>query len=245
MIKTVFEAGLSLPMYYVFHILGYLCVLFFNIWFGEKYNIKRWQSILTTFVVYGITYIWIYIQYWIESGFTDFGGNNMVRGFVYIPLIALPVACILKIKWKNMCDFIAPCVCISFGISHIGCIFVGCCKGFPNSWGIYHPYEKITLFPVQLFEAATALIIVLLLVYRVKKISYRSDGLSFPIMLLCYGSTRFFWEFARNNRKILWGCSSLAFHALFMALVGGVAIMCICLLRSRRANTSNVKRRTK
>ena len=220
MIKTIYELGLHEVVYYTFHVIGYILVLLFNIWYGKKYGVKKWQAILITFIVYGITYIWIYIQFWIESGFTSFGGNNMVRGFVYIPLFALPVARLLKIKWKTMCDFIAPCVCISFGISHIGCIFAGCCQGFPSSFGIYHPFDKNIVFPVQLFESVTALIIVGILIYRSKKKNYFPDGLSFPLMLLCYGSTRFLWEFARDNEKILWGCSSLSFHALFMAVVG-------------------------
>jgi len=234
LIEKIYSMGLSSPIYYTFHVLGYLCVLLFNLWYGKKYNVKYWQSLVTTIIVYSITYFWIHVQYWMETGFKVFGPNNMVRGFVYIPLFALPVALMLKISWKRMCDFIAPCVCISFGISHIGCIFAGCCNGFPCSWGIRHPWLHTTLFPVQLFEAFTALAIVWFVVYRAKKRQYQSDGLSFPIMLLCYGSTRFLWEFARENEKILWGCSSLSFHALFMALVGLTIIVCTTVHRKRR-----------
>lgn len=220
MIEKLYAAGLGEPIYYAFHVLGYVCVLLFNVWYGKKYGVKTWQALLTTLIVYSITYLWIHVQYWIESGFELFGPNNMVRGFVYIPLFALPVARMLNIKWTRMCDFIAPCVCISFGISHMGCIFTGCCRGFACSWGIYNPKVQQILFPVQLFEAFTALLIVAYVVLRAKKRQYSSDGLSFPVMLLCYGSTRFLWEFARDNEKILWSVSSLAFHALFMALVG-------------------------
>ena len=134
-----------------------------------------------------------------------------------------------------MCDFIAPCVCISFGVSHIGCIFAGCCQGYPCSFGIYYPFEQITLFPVQLFEAATALLIVAFLVYRAQKKNFVSDGLSFPLMLLCYGSTRFLWEFARDNEKILWGCSSLSFHALFMAVIGLSIIIYVKYIKKESA----------
>ena len=200
------------------------------------------QSVITTFAVYSVTYIWIYVQFWIESGFESFGGNNMVRGFVYIPLIALPMALIFKMKWSRMCDFVAPCVCISFGVSHIGCVFVGCCHGCESSFGIYHPYYGTTVFPVQLFEAATALLIVFLVVYRARRKGFVSDGRSFPLMLIMYGSTRFLWEFLRDNEKILWRFSSLAFHALFMALVGACAL--ICLLH-KNEHTPSVKTKFK
>ena len=234
MIKKIYDMGLSEPIYYFFHVLGYVCVLLFNVQYGKRYKVKPRQAIVTTVIVYSVTYLWIHIQYWVESGFAVFGPNNMVRGFVYIPLFALPVAYMLKLEWKRMCDFIAPCVCISFGISHVGCIFTGCCKGVPSDWGIYNPGAERLLFPVQLCEAFTALMVVWLVVSRAKKQQYRPDGLSFPVMLLCYGSTRFLWEFARDNQKILWGCSSLAFHALFMAFVGLLVIVYIKVWGNRR-----------
>ena len=237
LIEKIHDMGLTNTIYYTFHVLGYLCVLIFNVWYGKKYKVKPWHAIVTTIIVYSITYLWIHVQYWMESGFRVFGPNNMVRGFVYIPLFALPVAKLLQIPWKRMCDFIAPCVCISFGISHIGCIFPGCCNGYPCSWGICKPSTGQILFPVQLFEAVTALAIVWYLVFRAKKCSYVSDGLTFPIMLVCYGSTRFLWEFARSNEKILLNCSSLSFHALFMALVGLAAILYLKNVSKRRERT--------
>ena len=229
-----------MTVYYIFHVLGFLCVLLFNIYYGKKYQIKPWKSIVTTLIVYSITYVWIYILSWAESGFKAFGGNNIVRGYIYIPLIAFPVAKLLKIKWKNMCDFIAPCVCISQGISHFGCIFAGCCEGYPCAFGIYNPYVKDVLFPIQIFESLTGLTIVMLVFYRAYKQQFKVDGLSYPFMLILYGFTRFFWEFGRNNEKILWGCSSLAFHALFMGICG---VICVIILKKKM--TKNNKKTKK
>ena len=225
-------------LYYGFHVLGFLFVFWFNIWYGKKRDISAWKSVLITIVVYGITYIWIYVLFWIESGFRLFGGNNIVRGFIYIPLIAYPVAKILKISWKKMCDFIAPCVCLSHGVSHIGCIFTGCCEGYPSEWGIYNSRYHGTAFPVQLFEAATALAIFGILVHLNKKHKFVTNGKSFPLMLVLFGSTRFLWEFARNNKKIWGEFSSLAFHALFMAVVGIIALVIV----SRKIKNKKGKR---
>jgi hypothetical protein len=125
-------------IYYCFHVLGFIAIFIFNIWYGKKRDISPKKSVITTIIVYGLTYIWIYIQFWIESGFRNFGGNNIVRGFVYIPVIAWPVAKLLKLSWKQICDFMAPCVCLCHGVSHMGCIFAGCCEGFPSTWGVYN-----------------------------------------------------------------------------------------------------------
>ena len=220
MIQRIQGTPLVNLLYYGFHLLGFIFVFLFNAWYGKKREIPVGKSTVTTLLVYGVAYIWIYVLFWIESGFQNFGGNNIVRGFIYIPLIAYPVARLLHIRWAAMCDFLAPCVCLTHGISHIGCIFVGCCAGYPADWGLYTPQYRGTAVPVQLFEAATALVIFALLVWLSRRRDYRTDGKSFPLMLMLFGSTRFLWEFARNNEKLWLGCSSLAFHALFMCVVG-------------------------
>ena len=219
-------------LYYGFHVLGFIAVFAFNVWYGNKRKIPINQSIIITIIVYGFTYFWIHVLCWIENGFTNFGGQNIVRGFIYIPLIAYPVARIMKIKWSKMCDFMAPCVCLCQGVSHIGCIFPGCCAGYPSEWGIYCDRYGSSAFPVQLFEAVTALIIFAFLVHWNKKRNYIVDGKSFPLMLVLFGSTRFLWEFARNNEKILLGCSSLAFHALFMTIVGAAVLIYISTIKN-------------
>ena len=43
------------------------------------------------------------------------------------------------------------------------------------------------------------------------------------------------FELSRNNEKILLGCSSLAFHALFMVLIG-VAVLLYIKLRPEKKN---------
>ena len=234
MIQWVYEQGWSDLVYFSFHGLGFLAVVLFNLWYGPKLGFSKIKALLTTAVVYGVTYVWIYIQCWAETGFRDFGGNNIVRGFVYIPLIAWPVAKLLKITWERMCCLVAPCVCLVHGISHLGCIFGGCCRGYEWSWGIYNPvYQSIT-FPIQIIEALTALAIVVWLLARAKKRGYGIDPYAYPWMLVLFGFTRFIWEFGRVNKKLLWGCSSLAFHALFMGVVG--VIMLIYLSNKRRKN---------
>lgn len=220
MIKAIMDSGLGNWFYYSFHVLGFLAVFLFNVWYGKKRNISPKRAIITTLIVYPVTYIWIYLQCWAETGFTRFGGNNIVRGFVYIPLFAWPVAKLFKYSWRQVCDFIAPCVPLCHAVSHVGCIFVGCCEGYACSWGFYNPRYDGPAFPVQLFEAATAFAIFWWLVRRSKQKNFAVDGLSYPIMLMLFGSTRFLWEFARANNKLVWGISTLAFHALFMAAVG-------------------------
>ncbi|MBR5559116.1 MAG: prolipoprotein diacylglyceryl transferase [Oscillospiraceae bacterium] len=198
--------------------MGFVAVFFFFLWRGKYFGVKPIKSVLLVAIVYPSVVLWMMILYWIETG--TFGGNNIVRVFVYMPLFAIPAAKMLKLTWMQACDMLAPATCVVHGVSHWGCVFAGCCHGYVTSWGLYNPRTKNFCFPSQPLEALTAIFIIIFILWREKKNNHKVDGLSMPIMLMLFGSTRFIWEFFRDNEKIWMNCSSLAFHALFMSIVG-------------------------
>ena len=207
--------------------LGFLAVFAFVVWFGRKLDIKPWKSVVTVLIVYPVIYGWMYVLYWIESGFTSFGGNNIVRVFIYVPLAGYPVAKMFRISWKKICSLLAFAPTIVHAVSHLGCIFAGCCMGYPCSWGLFSPTTGDVRFPSQPLEAIITWIIIVYLFVRARKRNYVPDGKEFPIMLALFGSTRFLCEFLRDNDKMWLGISNLAFHALFMCVVGIVALIVI------------------
>ena len=219
-------------LYDLFYFLSFVVIFFFYLWRGKKFGISPLKSVVLVLIVYPSVILWIFIQYWLETG--SFGGNNIVRGFVYMPLIAIPAAKLLKLSWKQSCDLLSPAVCLGYCVGHLGCIFGGCCHGYPSSWGIYNPDLGYVCFPSPLFESLTAATIVGFLLWREKKINNQVDGLSMPIMLMLYGATRFIWEFFRDNKKIWMGCSALSFHALFMSIVGLIMYMIIRKLNNQQ-----------
>lgn len=225
LIRVVYQQGLSEVAYYSFHVLSYILIGVFYIWYGQKLGIKVWKMLLTVLVWFPLAYLWTCILCWIENGFRDFGSNNIVRLFIYVPLFGIPIAKLLKIEWSRACDFLTFAPLISQAVGHCGCLFVGCCQGYPNNWGLYHPTRFQILFPVQVFEIITATAIIVVLLIWAKKRDYVPDKRQYPIMMIMFGMTRFVWEFFRNNEKIWLGCSALAFHALFMAMVGGVTLL--------------------
>lgn len=220
LINAVYESGLSDIAYYIFHVLGFAAVLFFNLIYCRYYGITKKQTIVITAIVYSVSYIWIYILAWIENGFRNFGANNIVRGFIYMPVFAIAVAGVMKIGKKRITDFIAPCVVLSQGISHMGCIFPGCCYGIQFSIGYTRPGADTVRFPSQIVEALVALAIFALLIMYAKKRSFSGTGRVYPLFLILFGATRFLLEFLRDNEKLFANISSLALHAAFMVVVG-------------------------
>ena len=238
LIAYIAQLGLGKTMYDLFFALGFVSVLSGLIWFGKKLKLPLWKVLVTVLTVYPIVVLWMFTMFWIESGFRNFGGNNIVRIFVYVPLVGLPVARCLKVDRKKMLSLLSFGPLLVHGISHFGCIFFGCCAGYPCSFGLYNPAYQEIRFPTQPIEALAAVAIVVYLFYRAKKRSYLPDGMEYPLMLVLYGSSRFCFEFLRDNDKLILGLSNLAFHALFMFAVGAVWLF----LLKRREKISNEKR---
>ena len=148
----------------------------------------------------------------------------------------------MKIDWARGCDFVAPCVPLVQAVSHWGCIFVGCCHGYPFKWGIYNPALDIKTFPCQPLEALVALAVVIIICRYEKKQNYKPTGLAYPLMLMLFGYSRFLLEFLRDNDKIVLGISDLAFHALFMAFVG-TAVYMTMKEKMQASQNKNLKKR--
>ena len=103
MIIAVSDAGLTQTVYYSFHILTFVSVFIMAIWFGKKLHIGVVKAILTVVIIYPIMDTWKRILFWLETGV--FGGENNVRIFVYVPIMAIFVGMLLKIEKKKICDF--------------------------------------------------------------------------------------------------------------------------------------------
>lgn len=227
LVITVSELGLTTYVYFGFHVLDFISVFVLLLWLGPKLNISRIKSILIVLIVYPVGYAWMLIQFWIESGFTKFGGQHMVSLFIWIPIFGLLAVKILKLEWKTVCYVLAPCIPLVQTVGHLGCVFAGCCCGYPSSVGLYNIVTHTYHFPIQPIESAIAFSIVLVLLWRAKKQNYVPDAKQYPLMLIMYGSTRFICEFFRDNEKILIGWSKLSFHALFMCVVGIIWLIVI------------------
>ena len=109
LIRLVAEAGLSGTVYNGFHLVNIAALAIFVLQYRKKYDLTARQAFLTLVISYPLCYLWVLVITWVENGFQHFGANNIVRGFIYFPLIALLSAKLLHIEKKRLWDFIAPC----------------------------------------------------------------------------------------------------------------------------------------
>ena len=242
--------GLTIKYYDLFFALGFVGVFAYLMTICKKYAIPKWKTIVFTVLVYTSTLLWMFFLFWAESGFKNWGGNNIVRVFWWLGVFVFPVSKLLRLDYKKALDFVAPCLCINHGIAHFGCIFAGCCHGYESA-GIYSNEVGHVCFPIQIIEAVAALMIAFFIFWREKRKGFgkNTDGLSFPIMLMIFGYSRFFFEFFRDNDKLFYitqalkwsgkpvlGISRLAIHALVNALIGTVAYIIIKKHNNKKLN---------
>lgn len=214
--------GLNSFLYDLFFFLGWAAMIAFCFWNVKNYKLPMKKAIPFTFIVDILCLIWMFLLFWVESGFKSFGGNNIVRIFIWVPIFAWPLCKWMKLDFNTMCDYAAPTSCISQGIGHLGCIFGGCCHGFPWEHGVYNHILHYKTFPIQPIEALVAISIALFICLKQKKQNYKVTGEYYPLMLILFGYSRFLLEFARDNEKLFLGISNLAIHALIMGIVGTI-----------------------
>ncbi len=198
-----------------------ICALCIFLWFrAPQYHISKPKVLIILATCIPVAYGGSYLLFWVESGFRVWGATNIIRTYIWVFLYAWLFGKLLNLQLNTISDFTASGFMLTFAITHMGCVFEGCCEGYPCSWGIYNRYTGTNLFPVQILEVLCAYAIFFILEHYRKKDPEGTYGTIYPLFLILCGIMRFLTDFLRNNEKILLGMSSLSFHALSMILVG-------------------------
>ncbi|QGK70234.1 diacylglyceryl transferase [Allosaccharopolyspora coralli] len=87
-----------------------------------------------------------------------------IQGFLLGAVGALAIgAAAFRLPLGALLDATAPGIYLGMAIGRPGCFFTGCCAGRPTSsrWGVWSSDRRVAIrrFPVQLVEAAVALVI--------------------------------------------------------------------------------------
>ena len=220
---------LGITLYYWGYILAFASDYLFNLlYYGKKYGFGKLQTFLTTTLAIPFGYGLIIITNLIHKS-----GLNWVRAVIYVPLAVYIICLILKTNFVKTIDMLAPMIAINHGVSHIFCIFQGCCYGYPYENGIWNEEQGEYLFPIQLVEAASILLIALGIIIYSKKKNFNTQGYPYAIHLLLYGFTRFIYEFFRDNTDQKWQISGLQWYALAAFVLGLIGVILIRVIKNK------------
>jgi phosphatidylglycerol:prolipoprotein diacylglycerol transferase len=125
-----------------------------------------------------------------HGGLIWFGGliGACLGGFGFIRL--------KKLNLLAAFDLFTPYVALGQAIGRIGCFYNGCCYGRESAaWGMYFPAQGRLLFPSQILDSLTLLIIFAIL----RSVSAKKQGMIFAFYLMLAGAQRFLLEFVRGD----------------------------------------------
>ena len=178
------------------------------VFYGRHYGFSKLKSLFISVFSCVVTYMFIFVLYWICSGFKYFGAQNAVRAYSTIVIVFWLETKIFKVDFRTLCDYQSIWPILWFGLGHIACIFEGCCHSFHYEEGttvfkIAHALTGTDMLPVQAMEAFGSLILALILIIVHKKKNYNTGGRLFFYGLIAYAVPRFFMEFLRDNDKLI------------------------------------------
>lgn len=238
-------------MYTAIHILSMVISVIFNTYYGYKLGLSKGKAALSSAFSLALLYITMILIPWVESGFTAFGAQNMVKTYAFAPLIFVIDCLVFKIDFKKISDMHAIWPMLLHGISHLACIPEGCCGGYQylegtKMYDFAYALTGTNMIPNQLFESLAALVIAALMFFIAWKKKFNLNGRLFYVMLIIYGINRFGWEFLRDNDKVIvfgkmtnaisgdFGISNLAFYCIAMILVGIIFLVAFSIIDKKK-----------
>ena len=197
--------------------IGFIVVIILSFIICKKHGISKLSTLIFILLGYGGG---IYCSMLMGDFYTLVsrmygGGKSNVAIFgvvVGLPLVLIAASLISGKDWKKITDLFAPGAFLGLAFSKFGCFFAHCCPGIECSFGTYNPlYEKV-MFPSQLCESVTMVLVVAFSFWYSLKYKKRISGAAYPITAMLYTFTRFCWEFLRyydldKMKHLLFGLS--------------------------------------
>lgn len=195
---------------------------------------SKWLDwIKAVFIILIGFYFCIYAYHaftWYRSGFALDAYSqvsNLAISFTALPLLVWLCAKAFNTSVGFAGDAVTLFVLGFHTLGRSGCVFGGCCYGFPCEWGIFSRQTGANQFPVCIVESLFTLAILVFVMVRICRKGYTPDGKNLPYFLLLYGTCRFFSEMARESTYdywLFWRISDVHFHMVAMAAVGGLLL---------------------
>ena len=175
-----------------------------------------------------------YLLYFIEN--MKWGGISFYGSLFVIPVLFVPFAFLIKVRYGVLLDYCAPAVCIMLAINKINCLRTGCCRGIV----LRHIADGSAVrFPSQIVELCTALVIMVVLILLISRKKMRT--MIYPLFLIIYGVTRFGWNLLRETKPFIMNLPAGNFWSLVAILIGSVwLVIALNLVKKQQKSDKKV-----
>lgn len=244
-------------MYYFMFVLGFVFLVVYNYHFHHIYNISRkramWYSLTFLYGMLGANLMGrIFTAICAAKNINDSSRLAIFGAVIFAPVLILLTVAVEKlilhfakkkqtasantvrnepkiVSYADTLDLLTPGLFMTIALGKIGCMNEGCCFGIECGWGVFSSRINATVFPVQLFEAITLLLILLLCSY-LKRTQFYRRGMAYPLTAALYCLSRFSFEFLRyyepRLRHLLFGMT-LWQCLCIVVIVSSVISLCV------------------
>ncbi|MBQ7295319.1 MAG: prolipoprotein diacylglyceryl transferase [Clostridia bacterium] len=203
MYPKIILGSLELSSTNVFHLIGATGLLIYCLFTRKKYNITKAMAVFYSVFLVCAGLVEFRIMGKIQSALLEITSSGelvletsrrILGVMLFQPIVIFVLSFFTGDKFRKIADFIAPGTFICFVFGKIACLLEGCCYGYPDTNGVYSAICKTNVFPVQLYESLSAVVVVAILTVLLSdKIRLRKGSL-FPIGSILYSVVRIFWE---------------------------------------------------
>ena len=171
----------------------------------------------------------VVLMFFFENG--HFGGVSFFGAVLFVPLLLIPFALLLKIRWRDYLDIAAPMVSAMLAVMKINCLRAGCCAGIVLRYNNGEPVR----FPSQIVEMAVALAICGLLIWTIR--IHFLPGAVYPLFMITYGATRFALNLLRETTGVFYGFAIGNVWAVVSVIIGIIWIVSYSVCKKRHGRT--------
>ena len=208
-------------------LLGGMIAMFLVMWFCSRvYGIALWKIVATALILTPAGYFGAKLMFFIEAGGWD--GRSLYGAVFLVPIIMMPTAKLLKIRYGELMDVCTPAGCVMFALLKVKCVIDGCCGG--RVIGVRN-HEFI--FPSQKVECAAFVIILVIVIVMIFKRRHYTQV--YPCFMVIYGFARFFLNLFRETTPWIGPLPAGNFWSI-ISVMTGFAIL--CLIKQHECNLS-------
>ena len=191
----------------------------------------RWGFIILIFAV--ILIVTTVIDAWTGRMISMlFLGNKDANFFpnIYVaPVVFFMLAILLRLDPIRILDAAAPVDAVALIFYKLACFCYGCCNGVECSGGMMNMKTGRVEVPIQLIEAACAVVMFAVLMLLFIKKNYKT-GLLYPLFMIMYCASRFISEFWRDDYPDIFGPLKSYHIQCLIGLAQGIVFLVIVLI---------------
>lgn len=189
--------------YYLMYAVGFFMTLFINLKTHDRYSLTKKKAVVYTVcmflcgIVGALLMSDIYNACCKSIGVNENSTVSIFGAVVFAPIFMTVFFLIEKSDALRNLDMLTPGIFITLTCAKFGCFLDGCCMGVPYENGIYNPIVNTRVFPVQICEVLSMIIMLVLTQTYIKKGKNVPAGFDYPLTTAVYCVIRFLWEFMR------------------------------------------------